>query len=111
MSIRISSGRHFLILLLTLLLTFGCQTRSTPPVNPTSEPTRPLEPIGTIQPTQPTLEPTTESSPTPSGAISSLADVEKAVILIKSTGMFSEPESEDVRVITGHGSGFIIHPS
>jgi len=108
MSIRISSGRHFLILLLTLLLTFGCQTQETPPINPTSEPTRSLEPIVTIQPT---LEPTTEPSPTPSGAISNLADVEKAVILIKSTGMFSEPESEDVRVIIGRGSGFIIHPS
>ena len=108
MSIRISSGRHFLILLLTLLLTFGCQTQGTPPVNPTSEPTISPEPVRTIQPT---LEPTTEPSPTPSGAISSLADVEKAVILIKSTGMFSEPETEDVRVIAGRGSGFIIHPS
>lgn len=108
MSIRISSGRHFLILLLTLLLTFGCQTRGTPPIAPTSEPTRSLEPVGT---TQPTLETTTEPSPTPSGAISSLADVEKAVILIKSTGMFSEPETEEVRVIAGRGSGFIIHPS
>ena len=108
MSIRISSGRQSLILLLTLLFTFGCQTQGTPPIDPTSEPTKSLEPIGT---TQPTLEPTTEPSPTPSGAISNLADVEKAVILIKSTGMFSEPESEDVRVITGRGSGFIIHPS
>ncbi|MFC2055164.1 trypsin-like peptidase domain-containing protein [Chloroflexota bacterium] len=112
MSIRISSGRHILILLLTLLLTFGCRTRGTPPVNPASEPTKSPEPIETIQPTlEPPLEPTTEPSPTPSGAVSSLADVEKAVILIKSTGMFSEPKTEDVRVITGRGSGFIIHPS
>lgn len=108
MSIRINSGRHFLILLLILLLTSGCQTRGTPPKNPTSEPTRSLEPIGTVQPT---LEPTTEPSPTPPGSISNLVDVEKAVILIKSTGMFSEPESGDVQVITGRGSGFIIHPS
>jgi S1-C subfamily serine protease len=108
MSIRISSGRHFLILLLTLLLTFGCQTQGTPPVNPASEPTRSLEPVWTLLPT---LEPATEPSPTPSGAISSLADVEKAVISIKSTGMFSEPETENVRVVAGRGSGFIIHPS
>lgn len=108
MSIRINSGRHFLILLLILLLTSGCQTRGKPPKNPTSEPTRSLEPIGTVQPT---LEPTTEPSPTPPGSISNLVDVEKAVILIKSTGMFSEPESGDVQVITGRGSGFIIHPS
>jgi S1-C subfamily serine protease len=108
MSIRISSGRHSLILLLTLLFMFSCQTQGTPPIDPTSAPTRSLEPIGTVQPT---LEPTTEPSPTPPGSISNLVDVEKAVILIKSTGMFSEPESGDVQVITGRGSGFIIHPS
>jgi len=107
MSIRISSERYF-ILLFTLLFIFGCQTQGTPPKNPTSEPTKSLEPIRTIQPT---LESTTDPSPIPSGAISNLVDVEKAVILIKSTGMFSEPKTEDVRVITGRGSGFIIHPS
>lgn len=69
-------------------------------------------PVPTLPPTSNNSTPSTQVIPTsaPSGAITNLDDVKKAVVQIETEGSFI-PRTEQEGVYIGHGSGFIIDPS
>lgn len=73
---------------------------------PTQTLTSTIAPTNTSIPT-PTEEPTLTSS----GAISSLEYVSQALIQIRSTGAFQDPDNLDTGFVSGLGSGFILDPS
>jgi serine protease Do len=50
-------------------------------------------------------------TPLPTGAVTSRADLDRAVVRIESQGTFEDPVAGALRDVAGSGSGFIIDPS
>ena len=77
----------------------------------TQAPVAPTEPeVEATEPPEET-EPPQETEPPAQGGVSSLQDVQKAIIQIESQGTFIDPEFGLVLNGAGRGSGFIIDPS
>lgn len=108
--------KRFLFLLLITILLVACgseeaePTATTPP-KPTEVPAVAPEPTEAPPPTEvPTAVPEPTAVPTeePSLSISSLEDVNKAVVRIVAQGTFVDPEIGLMANATGSGSGFLI---
>ncbi|MEZ4645211.1 MAG: trypsin-like peptidase domain-containing protein [Chloroflexota bacterium] len=104
-----------LILLFTVLTACGGGNDETPPnggepvVDVPATATPQPEPTDTPEP-EPTEEPPTPT-PEPSNAVTSLQDVQTAVIRIVAEGSFIDPEEGFLLNAAGSGSGFIIDES
>ena len=99
------------ILIISLACNVGSSTPTSPPPPPPTQVQQPTQPPATPVPPKPTEPPVVQPTPAPtkSNAVSSLGDVEKAVIRIVAEGSWREPEGWNVNV--GYtGSGFIIDP-
>jgi len=89
----------FWLVALFLVVSLACLGPATQTPPPAVETEGPVEPGKTEEPVP------------ASGAISSLKDVQKAVIQIESQGTFVDPQFGLVQNGAGRGSGFIIDPS
>ncbi|HFC13049.1 MAG TPA: trypsin-like serine protease, partial [Anaerolineae bacterium] len=106
--------KRLLLVFLTTLIFVACGSKEADPTaTPQPEPTNTSEPTNTPEPTEvPTATPLPEPSPTPteepSLSISSLEDVDQAVVRIVAQGTFIDPEIGLMANATGSGSGFLI---
>lgn len=108
---KITRQLILVLLLLGLVLTACGGGDEPPPAEPTVAPTTaPVEPTNTPIPPTP-IPPTPEPSPTPSNAVTTLQDVQKAAIQIVAQGTFEDPEFGLQMNAAGSGSGFIIDES
>ena len=98
-----------IVYLILLILVVGAACGGPPTAEPTDVPVeQPAE--KPTSPPEPTKEPTQETMPETSGAVSSIQDVQGAVIQIEAQGTFVDPEFGEYSG-AGRGSGFIIDPS
>lgn len=97
-------GLVVFVMVVGLACSAGSSAPSTAPTAESSNPTQ----VPTVQVEQPTAEPTPTAV---SNKVTSLEDVEKAVVRIEMEGTYVDPEVGLLVNVGGWGSGFIIDPS
>ena len=106
------SMKHFVLfitILALVMLACGPLGGDEPPSEPTAAPAEPTQ--ATVPVVGETPSQQQSGSTTTSGAISSLSELETAVIQIQAEGTFVDPEFGVQLNSAGRGSGFIIDPS
>jgi len=93
-----------LFTVLVILFSGACNAAQETPTSKTAIPSQQSTATTTSIPTE-------TPEPTKSDLITNIIDAQKAVIKIQSMGNFSDPETGELNIISGRGSGFIIHPS